>query len=136
MYSQEEALSTLMFVLEKFSQEMRSRVFFPPEDMKLCPAQLAIAEQISLHECAFKWQAVQHPGPLMHAHMHALHVCKNSLHALNCSNTEYSPQAKYCGSQHDHPAGIKLKDRAECIAHRAAAHPQVKVWHFCSLHRP
>lgn len=72
----------------------------------------------------------------MHAHMHALHVCKNSPHALNCSNTEYSPQAKYCGSQHDHPAGIKLKDRAECIAHRAAAHPQVKVWHFFSLHRP
>lgn len=46
-------------------------------------AQLAITEQISLHECAFKWQAVQHPGLLMYAHMHALCVCKNppSMHS-------------------------------------------------------
>lgn len=36
MCSQEEALSTLMFVLEKFSQEMRSKAFFSPENMQLC----------------------------------------------------------------------------------------------------
>lgn len=37
MCSQGEVLSTLMFVLEKFSQEMRSRAFFSPENMQLCP---------------------------------------------------------------------------------------------------
>lgn len=99
-------------------------------------AQLAITEQISPHECAFKWQAVQHPAPLMYAHMHALCVCKNSLHALNCSNTAYSPQARHCGSQHNRPAGTEQERQSRRFAHGAVAHLQVKVWHCCPLYRP
>lgn len=54
-------------------------------------ARLAITEQISLHKCTFKWQAAQHPGPLMDAHMHALCGCKIFLHASTVQ-TQHIPQ--------------------------------------------